>query len=522
MSEYGVDQPFEQRIARDLRHFADEGVRPFDAVEITRVAISRRGRSPKVGWPAMPGWWRQALLLALLTASLLGVGIAGGFIKLPTNELLPNPTFQPFSPLPFSPQPSAGVAIPSGPGSSLGTGSFPATVVPGTDEPAVSPSLGPPLTPAPTPTGEPTASVEPNPTPGPTISPTPTASATPTASPVPVAAVDAGDLHSCALTLDGRVFCWGVNEFGELGDGTETDRFSPDVAVVGIDDAISASAGIRFSCAVRVDRTVWCWGEDPGSDGYMVVPVQVPEIDDATAVTAGGAFACALRAGGAIACWGNGQIGQLGNGVFENNSGVPSPQHVRGIDNAVQVSSGWNHTCAVLEDGTIWCWGGNGDGATGYGQLGDGTLENRPAPTQVLGINDAVAVAAGGWSTCAIRSDRSVWCWGHGERGTLGDGNASNSATPVEVSGIDQARAVAVGRWHACVTRSDSSLWCWGDISWGGAPGGDQATPVAGRVLLDAVGLSTERSLLVIDRDRRLWSWGFGSSDVPEPVPVGP
>ena len=209
--------------------------------------------------------------------------------------------------------------------------------------------------------------------------------ATPSPTIAPVAAVldlAVGDSHSCALADDGRIFCWGANDMGQLGDGTQDYRAYPTVPVVGIDNATSFGAGIRFSCATRTDGTVWCWGEDPGSDGASAVPFRIPGIDDATDVEAGGAFACALRIGGGVACWGVGNLGQLGNGVFERNSSVPDPQQVLGLDDAIQISAGWNHACAVRSDHSLWCWGGNGDGATGYGQLGDGTLDNSAVPAR--------------------------------------------------------------------------------------------------------------------------------------------
>jgi len=513
MPDQEVDAMFEDRFARRLADFADEAVRPFDAVEITRVAAA--GRSPATRPRTLfPAWARAFALATLLLVTLVAAGIAGGIIRLPSNDIVPNPTFQPFSPEP-------GTALPSPITDESADPSLPVTFVPGSDPPTtlvpptLPPATGSPVPPSQEPTEPPSPSAEPT-------SPEPSIEPSPEPMPVAVAAVDAGDLHACALAIDGRIFCWGDNETGALGDGTQLTRFTAEIPVSGIDDGLAVSSGIRFSCAIRADRSVWCWGEDPGSDENHAVPQRVPDIDDATAVTAGGAFACALRAGGGVACWGNGQIGQLGNGVFENNSGVPSPQAVVGIDDAVAISSGWNHTCALRSDRTIWCWGGNGDGATAYGSLGDGTFEQRRAtPAPVVGIDDAIAVEAGGWSTCAMRADRSVWCWGYGERGTLGDGNATNSATPVQVLGMSDAQTLALGRWHACVSRSDDSVWCWGDIDWGGG-GGDKATPVQGFRSQDAIAMSTDRFLLVIDRDRVLWQWGFGSVNVPEQMPVGP
>lgn len=332
MPEFEMDELFEGRLAHRLSDFANEAVRPLDASRIAAEAAARASeRSLGARLNAiLPRGWRPLLAMALLALGLIGVGILGGFIKLPNNAIVPNPTFDPFSPLPVATTP---LETPDSSASPVTT--------PGTSPSAI--VTFPPFT---SPTPEPTPSESPTPAPTPTSSATPSASPTPSPSPtaIPVnsvVAVTTGDSHACALADDGRVFCWGQNDEGQLGDGTTEYRDFGTLPVIGIDDARAIAAGIRFSCAALADGSVWCWGEDPGSDDSSNVPFRVPGINDATAVSAGGAFACALRANGQIGCWGNGQVGQLGNGVYENNSGVPTPQTVLGIDDAIAVSAGW-------------------------------------------------------------------------------------------------------------------------------------------------------------------------------------
>jgi alpha-tubulin suppressor-like RCC1 family protein len=339
-----------------------------------------------------------------------------------------------------------------------------------------------------------------------------------------VAAVTTGDTHACALADDGRVFCWGENDQGQLGDGTTTYRNFATVPVIGIEDARAIAAGIRFTCAALADGSVWCWGEDPGSNESSSVPFRVAGISDATAVAAGGAFACALRANQHVACWGINSLGQLGNGQFQFDSGNPTPQAVVGIDDAVEISAGWNHACVVRTDRSVWCWGGNGDGATGYGQLGDGTLANRASPVEVTNMTDAAHVEAGGWSTCATRTDGSTWCWGYGERGTLGDGNFTNSSVPVQAVGIDDARLLTLGDYTACVSRADNSVWCWGDTSWMPRNNELPGTPREGNKSpsIAVTALANDRYCLFIDGSGQTWWWGTGTNQAPEPWPVGP
>jgi alpha-tubulin suppressor-like RCC1 family protein len=300
------------------------------------------------------------------------------------------------------------------------------------------------------------------------------------------------------------------------------------VPVVGIDDATAIDAGLRFTCAIRADHSVWCWGEDPGSDAASALPFQVPGIDEATAVTAGGQFACVLRSSGQIGCWGNGQAGQLGNGVYENNSGVPTPQSVLGIDNAIAVSAGWGHACALLADRTVECWGANGDGASVYGSLGDGSSDLRRAtPAPVSGLDNVKAIQVGGWTSCATRLDGTVWCWGYGEQGEMGDGNFSNSSVPTQVALIDDAGLLAVGDHAACVSRSDDSVWCWGHTNWIGQdnPGSeDPGKPRQGNKSTPRVvaALATARYCLLIDGRGQMWDWSFGTNPAPQRRPVGP
>jgi len=528
MAESFVNDGFEQRLERALREYANEAVRPFDAVEITGTAAQRAGGG-RFAWPSFPRQWRLALTLALLTLALAGVAIVGGFIHLPNNSIVPNPSYEPSPSAPAtaitSPTPGASVEAPP---SVLPT----TLVVPGTPLPTF---IVAPPTPEATTSAVPSATPTPEPTPQPTESASPTAppSTEPTLIPSPtiapvssVVAVAVGDTHACALADDGRVFCWGTNDQGQLGDGSNDYRDYPTLPVVGIDDARAIAAGIRFSCAVRSDGSVWCWGEDPGSDPSHAVPIQVPNINDATSVVAGGAFACALRSGGGVVCWGVGNLGQLGNGSFDSNIGVPSPQAVVGIDDAIQIAAGWNHACALRSDHSLWCWGGNGDGATGYGQLGDGTLDNSATPIKVTGLDNVSAVAAGGWTTCATRSDGTAWCWGYGQRGGLGDGNATDSSTPVQVTGISDAKLLTVGDFHACTTLGDGSTWCWGDTSWGSATGGPADTPVEGNNASGAnptqLATGGQQYLSFVDQRGRVWVWGFGTNQAPEFWPVGP
>jgi len=166
-----------------------------------------------------------------------------------------------------------------------------------------------------------------------------------------------------------------------------------------------------------------------------------------------GAFhTCAIKQDGSLWCWGNNEFGQLGVGILSDEL---TP--VRIIPSGIAaVSLGSAHTCAVGQDGSLWCWGNNE-----FGQLGDGTNSNRKIPVKIFSSGIA-AVSLGALHTCAIKQDDSLWCWGYNEFGQLGDGTFSNRNTPVKIipSGVS---AVSLGWKHTCAIKQDNSLWCWGN-----------------------------------------------------------
>ena len=150
------------------------------------------------------------------------------------------------------------------------------------------------------------------------------------------------------------------------------------------------------------------------------MPVEVLGITDATAVAAGFLHTCALRRTGTITCWGNNEDGQLGNGQSGSGERSSVPVEVLGINDATAIAAGYDHSCALLQTGTITCWGNNEDGQLGNGQSGEDTISS--VPVEVLGINDATAIAAGGRHSCALRRTGTITCWGNNFTGQLGNG----------------------------------------------------------------------------------------------------
>ena len=319
-------------------------------------------------------------------------------------------------------------------------------------------------------------------------------------------AIEAGSFHTCARLDDGTVRCWGLNDSGQLGDGTTTNALTP-VTAAGVAGAAAVSGGGFHTCARFSDGTLECWGRndsgqlgDPATTTFSsATPVRVTGITSATSVAAGGFHTCALFGDGSVRCWGQNDYGQLGNGTSDPVPDTPTtfnptPVAVSGITSAVAISAGGWHTCALLRDGTIQCWGQNT-----YGQLGDGSPITRPAPGRsstpvtVTGITTAIAIQAGIFHTCALLADGTLRCWGRNDEGRLGNGTTADSSTPTIVSGIAPA-AAAPGAEHACALLQDGTVRCWGDNNWGqlgnGSPVGATATTPAAAV----TGITTARA----------------------------
>ena len=258
--------------------------------------------------------------------------------------------------------------------------------------------------------------------------------------------VSAGEDHTCAVA-GGKVYCWGANGDGQLGDGSSTDSTLP-VPVSGLTNATSVSVEYDHSCAVASGK-VYCWGDSgdgrlgTGSTSDQSSPVEVQGLltgKKATKVEVGEYHSCAL-AGGELYCWGDNYYGQLGNGT--SGSDALTPVKVSGLSNVTEFDAGDYRTCAI-KDGAVYCWGRND-----WGQLND-SGSNLASPTQILSTfigRTMTYITVGGDHQCAI-SDATAYCWGTGSFGRLGNGSESDSTSPVQVSTISNVTAISAGDYH--------------------------------------------------------------------------
>ncbi len=290
--------------------------------------------------------------------------------------------------------------------------------------------------------------------------------------------------HTCARKPDFSVKCWGDDTSGQTGTGAADAGVVATPTAVAITDAIRIAAGQLHTCIVHKSGKVSCWGENTDgqlgngeSNNRKPMPVDVMGINDASGIACGANFSCALRKTGAVSCWGGGLGGQLGNGSSKLSQ--PIPAAVTGLNDAISISAGESHACAVRARGGVVCWGDNFNG-----QLATGDKMNRLSPTPVPTLDGVAMVAAASRSTCALKAAGGVLCWGANEVGQLGSGaaNPAPNPSPTVVSGVDAIKIWA-GKDHACAVKKGGSVVCWGAGFYGqigdGQPRTDATTPTA-------------------------------------------
>ncbi|WPB82003.1 hypothetical protein KYC5002_23175 [Archangium violaceum] len=271
--------------------------------------------------------------------------------------------------------------------------------------------------------------------------------------------------HTVAVKQDGTVWAWGDNEYGELGDGTITHRYTP-VQVVGLDNVITVAAGIYHSVALKQDGTVWTWGSNTygalgdGTTTQRNTPVQVVGLNNVAAIAAGFHFTLAMKQDGTVWGWGANYFGQLGNGTTTDRL---TPVQVSGLSGVRGISTGHAHSVALKRDGTVWTWGYNG-----YGQLGDGTATARYLPVNVPGISGVKLAVGGYYYTAVLKQDGTVWGWGDNYMGQLGDGTKTQRRTPVQVSGLGNITAITAGcNGTTLAVKQGGTVWAWGWNAYG-------------------------------------------------------
>lgn len=272
----------------------------------------------------------------------------------------------------------------------------------------------------------------------------------------------AGGTHTCGVTTNRTIKCWGDNSKGQLGDQTTNDRLIP-VDVVTLNDVTAVAPGDFHTCALVTNGRVKCWGDNSGGqlgDGTQtdrLAPVDVSGLNNVSALTAGKYHTCALTTSGGARCWGWNRNGQLGDGTTTERL---TPITVDGLTSGVSLLVAGNyHTCALMSNGGVKCWGWNSSG-----QVGDNTTTDQTTPRNVTQLGNGVSsIALGNEHTCALMTNGSVNCWGNNGDGQLGTGTNTDARTPVAVVGLSETgAALALGDYFTCVRTASGAVKCWG------------------------------------------------------------
>lgn len=337
------------------------------------------------------------------------------------------------------------------------------------------------------------------------------------------ATLASGFYHSCAISTSGPTYCWGMNQFGQLGSAGPSNPM-PGV-VTGGHEFIAVANGFQHSCGLKEDGTAWCWGA--GGNGALGnedgLNTSAPVLVDGgntlfTMLTAGANHSCGLTSSGAAFCWGWNSFGQLGTNdaigervwtpspvagghVFQSLDagafhtcglttagaalcwgyngngelgigsvtsappfGAPTPQPVSGGLLFKALTAAQSHTCALDVGGAAYCWGYNGFGSIGNGLVGGVEAEPRAV---IGGLTFVDLSAAVGYHTCGRVLSGAAYCWGYNSFGQLGTGNANASAEPIAVSGSDTWAIVATGLYHTCGITMSGAARCWGYNAFG-------------------------------------------------------
>ena len=279
--------------------------------------------------------------------------------------------------------------------------------------------------------------------------------------------VTAGADHVCALTDHGDAYCWGSNEFGQLGNGSADSMPHPVAVRVRAEVTFTTvSAGFTHTCGLVRDGSAWCWGANDtaqlgdGSLKNSPIPVRVSTDVKFQTIGPGGGHTCGVSDDGIGYCWGGNWHGQLGVGDRDGDAAAPCcyrvPKPIRTELRFRTVIAGGISSCAVAVDGKAYCWGSPQEGRLGTGAA-DAANKSADKTTPIMVVGDTVfeTVFPRAWHTCGLSSVKAAFCWG-------GDMFQMKSAVPERVSIPGEISVVTTGHFHDCALTRDGIAYCWG------------------------------------------------------------
>lgn len=325
-------------------------------------------------------------------------------------------------------------------------------------------------------------------------------------------AIAAGSTFSLAIDNNGKVWAWGSNTSGELGDGSNTQRNSP-TAVSGLTGITVTAiiAGQGHSIALKSTGSLLSWGNNgfgqlgKGSSGNSNIPVAVSSLTNVVSIGAGNLHSMAVKSDGTAWVWGANHSGQSGTGGTTSLS----PLQLPGVSGAVGMSGGIAHSLLFLADGTVW-----GSGQNSYGQIGDGTRIGRTSFVRVPDVNGATQVAAGGYFSLSQVNNGTLWAWGDNYTGQLGNAQKSNRLTPT-IAVLEPMQKISVSNSHALSVDMNGSVWAWGGNQYGQLGTGSQNVERLVPALVSGITTTVldvaagEGHSMALTSDHKVWTWGF-------------
>ncbi len=287
----------------------------------------------------------------------------------------------------------------------------------------------------------------------------------------------AGTSHVCGLTSAGAAYCWGSNYFGEAGSGDTSEVHEFPVPVQGGIVFASLSANFSHTCGLTAAGTAYCWGDNiygdvgDGTTTQRSTPTLVSGGIAFTSLTTGNSHTCGLTAAGTAYCWGADSSGQLGDGTTTQRL---TPTALAGGLTFANLTSGFAFTCGATTAGDGYCWGLGQNG-----QLGNGTNPNRNVPTLVAGGLSFANLVANEASACGLSTAGTAYCWGDNGGGELGNGSLTSSATPTLTTGGIVFASIAGGTAHTCALTAGGAAYCWGANQYGNIGDGTKTNRTA-------------------------------------------
>ena len=349
--------------------------------------------------------------------------------------------------------------------------------------------------------------------------------------------ISVGSYHSCALQVDGTSLCWGKNDNGQLGDGTNISKSTPTLVSGGHKFVVLADiSGSYSTCGIKVDGLAYCWGHNlqgqlgDNSTEMKMTPTAVAENHKFSQIAMGYAHTCGLKADGSAYCWGDNPSGQLGIGDRYDKL-IPKP--VTGSHLFASLALGDSHSCGLKNDGSVFCWGDNTYGALGNGTSGPNVVSTVPIP--ITSYRKFKQITAGN-HTCGLDVSGDIYCWGENDFAQLGNITTDNSSIPKRykspmyelllgleytdgkaTNGLHSIGNGSPSRHHSCGLNNDGAAYCWGLNSDGqlgdGTSGSTSSIPslVAGDHVFSAISEGYNHTC-AMKSDGSVFCWGSGAS----------